>query len=68
MTNLMLLQIKDWFSKVENAREVAKRPAPSYMNFQDGQDEYQVSVIWLQSPLHRDTCSASLSNVGPDHS
>lgn len=68
MTTFMLLQIKDWFSKVENARGVAKRPAPSYMRFRDEGDEYQVCVLWLLSPWHCDACSASLSNVGPDHS
>lgn len=35
------LQMKEWFSKVENARAVARRPAPSYTRFRDSRDEYQ---------------------------
>ena len=62
LTILIFLQIKEWFSKVEDARGVAKRPAPSYMRFRDEQDEYQVSVNSPLSFWHLEACSASLSN------
>lgn len=59
------LQIKEWFSKVETARGVAKRPNPSYMRFRDEQDEYQVIVNLLLSSCHLEACSASLSDRCP---
>ncbi len=34
--------MREWFSKIENAKAVAQRPAPSYMSFRDNMDEYQV--------------------------
>ena len=69
LTILILLQIKEWFSKVENARGVAKRPDPSYMRFRDEQDEYQVIVNLPLSSRHLEACSASLSDrLVPVHS
>ena len=44
------LQMREWFSKVETARSVAQRPAPSYMRFREGADEDQVQscqMLWL---------------------
>lgn len=30
-----VLQIKEWFTKVESARSIARRPPPSYMRLDD---------------------------------
>ena len=62
------LQIKEWFSKVESARGVAQRPAPSYMRFRGDGDEYQEAteeVPSLQEMQKFDTSKLELPEVPP---
>ena len=68
MALAFLLQIKEWFSKVESARGVAQRPAPSYMRFRDNGDEYQEAteeVPSLQEMQRFDTSKLELPEVPP---
>ena len=63
-----VLQIKEWFSKVESARGVAQRPAPSYMRFRDDSDEFQEAteeVPSLQEMRKFDTSKLELPEVPP---
>ena len=62
------LQIKEWFSKVESARGVAQRPAPSYMRFRDDGDEHQEAteeVPSLQEMQRFNTSKLELPEVPP---
>ncbi|CAK0784724.1 hypothetical protein CVIRNUC_007928 [Coccomyxa viridis] len=60
--------IKEWFLKVESARGVAQRPAPSYMRFRDDGDEYQEAteeVPSLQEMQRFNTSKLELPEVPP---
>ena len=64
----LVLQIKEWFSKVESARGVAQRPAPSYMRFRDSSNDYQEAtegVPSLQEMQKFDTSKLELPEVPP---
>ncbi|KAK9907358.1 hypothetical protein WJX75_002146 [Coccomyxa subellipsoidea] len=37
--NTVVNTIKEWFAKVESARSIARRPPPSYMRLQEGEEE-----------------------------